>query len=416
MKTNAGENVNRFRLNYVALTPIIVDMDCNQDTVFISMALAKGYLDPAQADKAREMRKAPDAKPLPVMLVQEGWMTQEQVTELEAAMAAGGVTTGKIAGYRLVAKIGKGGMGTVYKAEKKTGETVALKILPKRMAERPHFVERFLRESHAAQSIESIHIVKAIDVGISGGYYYYAMEYVNGESVETTLSLDGSIREERAAKIVRQIALALKDFEKAGFVHRDIKPGNILVSGEMAKLTDLGLAREIGDDPTLAKGMTVGTVNYMSPEQARGDMVLDTRSDIYSLGVTFYHMVTGVVPFKSDNSTSTMLKHLNEAPIAPITRKPELSRDCNDIILKMLEKDRDKRYQKAQQLVDDLERLIARQPLTHTLKSKPAPQKKKDLKEGEFAREHRLIKQKRWLLVIGGAVVLAIAGVILLLI
>jgi serine/threonine-protein kinase len=250
-------------------------------------------------------------------------------------------------------------MGTIYKATREaTGETVALKILPRRMAGRPDFVERFLRESKAVSKINSDHIVKMVDAGFSGGYYYFAMEFVEGESVDTTLLIDGAMDERRVLGIIHQVAFALRDAERAGIIHRDIKPGNILVGNDgVAKLTDFGLAHEIDAELPLQNGMTLGTPTYMSPEQALG-VPLDIRSDIYSLGVTFYYMVTGVVPFKGETSQATMLKHLNEPPVPPAARRLGLSAGCNSIVLKMLAKNRDDRYEGTDQLIRDLERLL----------------------------------------------------------
>ena len=333
--------------------------------LFIEMALAKGYVTRARAEEAVSMEEATEAdgenqRFLRDILVDEGWMTKEQIAEIDSVIEDGAAPTGKIEGYRILSKIGQGGMGTVYKAKQEAdGEIIALKVLPRKMAQRDDFVERFLREAQAASRIKSEHIVRTLDVGFSGGYYYFAMEYVEGESVDTTLAIDGAMDEATAVRIASQMAFALRDAERAGMVHRDMKPGNIIVTLDgVAKLTDLGLARETADDSMTQAGTTLGTPNYMSPEQARAVRSLDVRSDIYSLGVTFYHMVTGVVPFHGDTSMLTMLKHLNEQPVAPMTRRPGISQGCNDVILKMLTKDRNDRYRNASELIADLDLLM----------------------------------------------------------
>jgi serine/threonine-protein kinase len=380
------------------------------DTLFIEMAVAKGYLDRERAEEALHIQEATkdDGEHMRVLrriVVSEGWMTEDQVTEVAAQIDEGSEKTGKIEGYTLLSKIGQGGMGAVYRARREaTGETVALKVLPGRMARRSDFVERFLREARAASKIQSDHIVRAVDVGFSGGYYYFAMEFVEGESVDTTLSIDGPMAESKVLHIIHQMALALRDAEEAGLVHRDIKPGNIIVTEDgVAKLTDFGLAREISDDSITQTGVTLGTPNYMSPEQARAMKSLDVRSDIYSLGVTFYHMATGTVPFHGETSLLTMLKHLNEEPVAPMTRRPDLSRACNDVILKMLKKDRDERYRRADELVADLERVMNGKEPKYAQSTEPAPEAEGE--EGEqvpeelerFAQEIRKQGRVRWI-------------------
>jgi len=342
------------------------------DTLFIELAIAKGYLDRAHAEEALSVQSATaqdgaGRRLLAQILEEEGWMTAEQVREVSSQIEEGGIRTGRIEGYRLLAKVGQGGMATIYKAVREvTGETVALKVLPRRMAQKTDFIERFLRESRAATRIVSEHIVRTLDVGFSGGYFYFAMEFVDGESVDTTLSIDGVIGEAKALRIVHQIAQALRDEESAKMLHRDIKPGNILVSKEgVAKLTDFGLARDIREESVTQTGMTLGTPNYMSPEQTLARKALDIRSDIYSLGATFYHMVTGSVPFRGETSIETMVKHLGEPLVPPRERRPELSEVCNAVILKMLEKNRDDRYGTARELIEDLELVMAGQAPKH---------------------------------------------------
>jgi eukaryotic-like serine/threonine-protein kinase len=398
-------------------------MDSNVDTLFIQMAEAKGYLDPPHAEEALKLQKmdavAGEKHLVRDIVLEKGWMTDDQVADIEEQIAGGWEKTGKIEGYKLLTKVGQGGMGAVYKAERiETGELCALKILPSRMAERGDFVERFLREARAASKMRSEHIVRAVDVGISGGYYYFAMEFVEGESVDTTISIDGSMAESKVLKIVHQMALALVDAEKTGMVHRDIKPGNIIVTEDgHAKLTDFGLAREAADQSMTETGMTLGTPNYMSPEQARAVKSLDTRSDIYSLGVTLYHMLTGVVPFQGETSLLTMLKHLNEPPVAPITRRSDLSPGCNAVCLKMLAKDRNDRYRHARELAEDLKLVIDGKPPQHAQTDEPEPDQ-----EGapavpgpqldRFAEEVRKQGRLKWIKVGSILFALLLAGIV----
>ncbi|MFO7900719.1 MAG: protein kinase [Planctomycetota bacterium] len=373
------------------------------------MAVAKGYLRRPDADEALNIQRATaedgeEARQLRDIVVEEGWMRPGQVKEVDEEAQGGGDRTGRIKGYRLLAKIGQGGMGSVYRAEKEdTGELVALKVLPRRMAEREDFVERFLREARAASQIESKYIVPAVDVGFSGGYYYFAMEFVEGESVETTLSIDGSIAESKALRIILQMARALEAAGRAGMVHRDIKPGNIIVTETgAAKLTDFGLAREIDDHSVTQTGVTLGTPNYMSPEQAKASQSLDVRSDVYSLGVTFYHMLTATVPFKGETSLLTMLKHINEEPVEPINRRPDLSPACNAIVLKMLAKHPDDRYT-PEQLVRDVELVLDGKPPKYARIEPPEGREEEPAADRvpeeieRFAHELRRQRRVRWL-------------------
>jgi len=390
------------------------------DMLFIEMAVAKGYLTQHQGDEALEIEAATrhdgeHRRLLQDIVVEERWMTRQQVEDIRTHMADGSIHTGEIKGYKILAKIGQGGMATIYKAERReTGELVALKVLPRRMAEKKDFVERFLRESRAAAKVRSDYIVRTVDVGFSGGYYYFAMEYVEGESADTTLSIDGTMDEPRALRIVRCIALALCDAETAGLVHRDVKPGNIIVRPDgTAKLTDFGLARDVGDDSVTQEGVTLGTPNYMSPEQAMAMRSLDTRSDIYSLGVTFYHMITGAVPFSGDTSILTMLKHLNERPVTPAIRRPDISQGCNDVILKMLAKDRNQRYRTARDLAEDLDLVIAGKPPAHAETTRPEAPRDPPNGAGSFAREVRRNSRLRWIKAGTAALVLALAALLL---
>ncbi len=391
------------------------------DSLFLEMAVAKGYLSRADAEEAVNIQAATaedgeHARHIPDIVVEEGWMTAGQVDEVRAGTHEQGDRTGKIEGYKLLAKIGQGGMGAVYRAEKEdTGEIVALKVLPRRLAKREDFIERFLREARAASQIKSEHIVDTIDVGFSGGYYYFAMEFVKGESVETTLKVGGTIAESRALRIIRQIAVALRAADRAGMVHRDIKPGNIIVTESgVAKLADFGVAREIDDQSVTQTGVTLGTPKYMSPEQARASKSVDVRSDIYALGVTLYHMVTGSVPFHGETSLDTMLKHQNEEPVEPINRRPDLSPACNAIILKMLAKRAEDRY-KPDQLVRDIDLALEGKTPKYAKVSTPAPEAAEAADDQDpadfvqFTRQVRRQGQMRWLKAV---VVLFVAGLI----
>lgn len=274
-----------------------------------------------------------------------------------------------IKGYRLLSKLGHGSMGTIFKAKQLSMDrVVALKILSPRLSQNARFVDRFLREARAVAKVNHPNIVQGIDVGQTDGVSYFAMEFIDGPSVKTLLDRGGAIDEKRALRIIIQIARALDHIHKHGLIHRDIKPDNIMInSSGVAKLCDLGLAKMTymkgsKSASRTAYGGAVGTPNYISPEAALGDENCDIRSDIYSLGATLYHMVTGEVPFPGNNAAIVISRHISEPLTPPNEKNPLVSKELSWVIQKMMEKDRNKRYQTPSQLLEDLERVIAGNP------------------------------------------------------
>ncbi|HEU4394605.1 MAG TPA: serine/threonine-protein kinase [Planctomycetota bacterium] len=263
----------------------------------------------------------------------------------------------QIAGYRIQGVIGRGSMGTVYKAlQVSLDRVVAIKVLHPSLAGNPRYAKRFEREALASARLTHPHIVAALDVGDANGVKYLAMEFVPGRNVAQILA-GGPVEERRAIGIVSQVARALEHAHRNEIVHRDIKPANILVTDAgTAKLGDLGLAKHLQGDPSQTdEGAPMGTPFYVSPEQARGDRRVDIRSDIYSLGATLFHMVTGRVPFPGPNPAVVMTKHLNE-PVEPADEvNPRVTRATAQIIEKMMAKDRDLRYQSPAELLVDLQ-------------------------------------------------------------
>lgn len=222
-------------------------------------------------------------------------------------------------GYKLLAEIGKGGMATVYKAvQLQLDRVVALKILSTHLAGDKSFVQRFLREAKLAATLAHPNIVAVYDVGQGKGRYYLAMEYVEGETLSDLVKREGPLPESRALEIMRHIADALEHARARELIHRDVKPGNILVSADgAAKLADMGLARSVSTTTTQkTQGLVMGTPTYIAPEQASGERDLDTRTDIDALGATFFYTVTGQPPFDGDTVTAIIRKHLLEpAPL-----------------------------------------------------------------------------------------------------
>ncbi len=268
----------------------------------------------------------------------------------------------KLPGYEIIDLLGKGGMGSVYKARQKSlDRIVALKVLSPDIARDETYLKRFTTEARALARLNHENIIAGIDVGEANGYRYFAMEYVEGESLAAVIESEGAIAEKRALTIAMQIARALVHADKNSLVHRDVKPQNIMIGrNDVAKLCDLGLAMTAEErKEARERGQSIGTPHYISPEQARGEHHVDIRSDIYSLGATLYHAVTGETPFTGTSPMVLMTKHLTEDPVPPRKRNPKVSRPLNDLVLKMMAKEKDRRYQTPIELLEDMERVLA---------------------------------------------------------
>src|SRR5436190_6635065 len=258
--------------------------------------------------------------------------------------------------YRIVRKLGTGGMANVYLAEdQELGRRVAIKILDDRHASDEQFVERFRREAQNAAGLSHPNIVSIYDRGEAEGSYYIAMEYLDGRSLKELIVSRGPAPITVAVEYARQILQALRFAHRHGIVHRDIKPHNVLVDAEgRVKVTDFGIARA-GTSQMTEAGSIVGTAQYLSPEQARGTSV-DQRSDVYSLGIVLYELLTGTVPFNGDTPVEIAMKHLSAVPELPSAIRPEIPRDLDLIVLRALAKDPADRYQSAEEMDADLER------------------------------------------------------------
>jgi len=259
-------------------------------------------------------------------------------------------------------------MGAVYKARQITMQRiVALKILPPSLAKQPTFTERFLREARASARLSHPNIVSGIDVGEDKGVYYFAMELVDGPSARGLICKDG-LPEEQVLKIGKAVALALAHAHAHGILHRDIKPDNILIDKDgTPKLCDLGLARldsQTDSEKVLTQeGKAVGTPHYISPEQARGQRDLDAKTDLYSLGATMYHMLTGKTMFDGNNDVDVMTRHVTDKCPAPNDAGARASKGLVAVLAKLLTKARADRYASAAQLAEDLDLLLqGRQP------------------------------------------------------
>jgi tRNA A-37 threonylcarbamoyl transferase component Bud32 len=250
----------------------------------------------------------------------------------------------RFAGYRVEALIGRGAMAEVYRARDDAGQAVALKLLDAASAQDERFRRRFLRESELAASLHHPHIVPTLAAGEDEGRLYLAMEYVDGADLRALLREEGRLDPERAVALVEQVAGALDAAHAAGLVHRDVKPGNILVRGEDAYVCDFGLARHVASMSSLTgdRGF-VGTIDYVSPEQIEGTSV-DARTDLYSLGCVLYECLAGMRPYERDSELSVVFAHLNEPPPKPTDVRPDLPAAFDDVVATALAKVPDDRY------------------------------------------------------------------------
>ena len=260
--------------------------------------------------------------------------------------------------YEILDRLGAGAMGTVFKARHlKLSRIVALKVLRPSLARDARYVERLRREARIVASLNHPNIVTGYDLGEEGGYHYFVMELVEGRSLRALLAEWGIFAEDQVRNVATQVASALDHAFLRNVIHRDIKPGNILIDDAGAvKVTDMGLAKGPADLSLTRDGSTVGTPQYISPEQARNPQDADIRSDLYSLGATLYHMATGQPPFQGASMTEVILQVLHDTPVSPRVINPELSEGMSLVIRKLLSKSPQLRYQTPRELLDDLER------------------------------------------------------------
>lgn len=269
---------------------------------------------------------------------------------------------GKLLGsrYEIIEKIGNGGMATVYKAtDKVLKRNVAIKILRDEFTTDEEFIRRFEVEAQSAARLTHANIVSIYDVGVEGNLYYIVMELIQGKTLkEIIIEERGPLPWKWSVNVAIQIASALEMAHRNNIVHRDIKPHNIIITEDgIAKVTDFGIAKAVSNSTITSFGTTIGSVHYFSPEQARGGYT-DAKSDIYSLGVVMYEMITGRVPFDADTPVSVALKHMQEEPQEPIELNPNIPTSINKIIMKALQKEMALRYQSATEMLIDLKKAL----------------------------------------------------------
>lgn len=259
--------------------------------------------------------------------------------------------------YEIVRRLGSGGMADVYLArDTHLGRDVAIKILYKRYANDEEFVTRFRQEAQSAAGLNHPHIVSIYDRGEAEGSYYIAMEYLEGQSLKDLIAEKARLEPREAIVIAEQILQALQFAHEHHVIHRDIKPHNIVINGRgQVKVTDFGIARAGSSSRMTETGSIIGTAQYLSPEQAKGKAV-EQGSDLYSLGVVLYEMLTGQVPFEGENPVAIALKHLSDQPVPPQALVPEIPDNLNNVVMRSLAKDPRDRYQSAEEFLADLER------------------------------------------------------------
>jgi serine/threonine-protein kinase len=306
-----------------------------------------------------------------------------------------------LGGFELIQKIGQGGMGTVLKARQiSLDRVVALKVLPPKIAQKdPVFVERFIREARTSAKLNHPNIVQGIEVGKDEAtqLYFFAMEFIDGPTVKALLKQQRVLEEKRALEIALGVTQALICAHRAGIVHRDIKPDNILLTsrGE-PKLADLGLARHAldeesdddsktsADDPfglqssrkadLTQAGSAVGTPSYMAPEQIRAEMdKIDARTDLYALGTTLFHMLTGKPPYTGNNSKVVMAMHLTSSVPEARSTNPAISEATSKLVYKLMQKEQEKRVQSPEDLAREIERILHGKPAPTIKSGKHAP-------------------------------------------
>ena len=336
--------------------------ETNYDSIFGRLAVEQGLCTEEELQHSiMEQEVRQDATPIMLadVMVDLGYVTAAQAERIKARLKESRAESYQIPGYKILGKLGKGAMAVVYKAKQiSLDRMVAIKVLPKRFSENAEYVTRFYKEGKAAAKLNHNNIVQAIDVGEAGGYHYFVMEYVEGKTLYDDLSAGKVFSEQEALDIVIQVAKALQHAHSNELIHRDIKPKNIMINKEgVVKLADMGLARETTDVEAARSeaGKAYGTPYYISPEQIRGEMDIDGRADIYGLGATFYHMVTGRVPYMSDDPSDVMRKHLREPLIPPDHINTSLSAGVSEVIEIMMAKKRNERYNNAEELLEDLE-------------------------------------------------------------
>jgi serine/threonine-protein kinase len=339
--------------------------DANLEKSILRRGLAtEAEIQACKAHRSKLAVKNKDSSPsLLDIMVDAKVLTRSQMVRLLHEQGEGARRL-EIPGYQFLDRLGRGSMGAVYKARQlSVDRVVAVKVLLDALAQNKEFIKRFEREAKIAAKLSHNNVVNAIDAGEVGGRYYFVMEYVEGPTIKDYLDKNKVFEERDAIRIVLAVAEALTHANHRGLIHRDIKPENVILTKDGGvKLADLGLARLTDDEKwgVSEAGMAIGTPYYISPEQVRGQTDIDIRADIYSLGATFYHMVTGKVPYGGDNPSDVMRKHVDPRVnlVPPDHLNTRLSSGLGMVVETMLAKNREHRYSTPDDLILDLKCLI----------------------------------------------------------
>lgn len=337
---------------------------------FLDACVGRGVLSADQAADCRRLRAACaevgiDLSPDDVA-VRRGYVARERADALLRELAR--LRVGR---YEVIERIGEGGAGVVWRArDTELGRTVALKLMTADARRDPRWRERFLREARVALTLDHDHVVRGLDCGDADGYVFFAMELLPGGSVADRIRRDGRLPERDALAAARDAASALAHVQRFGIVHRDVKPENLLYAEDgSVKLCDLGLARPMREEAERGDGAVAvaGTPLYMSPEQVRDPVHVDWRSDVYNLGATLFHMLTGRPPFPWEPGRDVLQRHLDEPPPSPREIRLDVSSGAAAVTLKMLRKDPAERYASFAALAEDLDSVLAGRPPLHTV-------------------------------------------------
>jgi len=335
------------------------------DTVVGRVVVDRGLVTSDELDEAlsivNERRKLEPQTALTDVLLEQDLVTSRQLDRMRGEFEEDR-SSQSIPGYKILQKLGSGAMATVFLARQLSlDRLVAIKVLPKKFSANESFIKRFYKEGRAAAKLNDQNIVAAYDVNQAGEHHYFVMEYVDGETLYDRIKRERGIDEPDALKIVRQVASALRHAHERGFIHRDIKPKNIMLGkAGTVKLADLGLARGLTDKEAAEAeaGRAYGTPFYISPEQIRGKVELGPEADIYGLGATMYHMMTGRVPFEGRTPSQVMHRHLRDELVPPDHVNSKISPGSAQVIEMMLEKRPSDRYGSAADLIEDIDLIL----------------------------------------------------------